>query len=237
MRQIVLDTETTGLVPSEGHRILEIGCVELLDRKPTGNTLHLYINPERDVDEEAFKVHGLTRESLADKPVFAHIVDELLGFIGGAELVIHNAAFDVGFLDCEMKRLGREDTIEQHCTILDTLLLARQLRPGQKNNLDALCRHYGIDNSKRELHGALLDARLLADVYLAMTGGQVRLFSEDSRRQQTAQADGQRRRAQRQRPLVLTASEKEMESHQQLLNALASKGKKVAWLADVTDAP
>lgn len=235
MRQIVLDTETTGLETSEGHRIIEVGCLELLDRKPTGNTLHIYINPEREIDAGAQEVHGMTREFLADKPVFADIVEELLGFLDGAELVIHNASFDVGFLNYELKRLGRNDSIEQHCSILDTLLLARRMRPGQKNSLDALCRHYNVDNSKRELHGALLDARLLADVYLAMTGGQVRLFQEDARRQQTKSANEQRRPAKRRHPLVLAATPDEQQQHQRLLDALLAKGKKVLWLADAPE--
>jgi DNA polymerase III subunit epsilon len=173
MRQIVLDTETTGLEVGKGHRIIEVGCVELSERRPTGRTLHRYFNPERTVDEGALAVHGIDNEFLADKPRFAEMAAELIDFIRGAELIIHNAAFDVAFLDMEFAladaALGK---IEHHAQVLDTLLLAREKYPGQKNNLDALCKRLNIDNSHRELHGALLDAQLLADVYLAMTGGQ-----------------------------------------------------------------
>lgn len=175
-RQIVLDTETTGLDPAQGHRIIEIGAVELIGRKLTGKTFHVYLNPQRLVEQEAIAVHGISNEFLQDKPVFSQVADKFIDFIEGAELVIHNAAFDVGFMDHEF-RLWRSDAALTHelCQVLDTLKLARDLRPGQKNNLDALCRAFGIDNSNRDLHGALLDAELLADVYLAMTGGQTKL--------------------------------------------------------------
>jgi DNA polymerase III subunit epsilon len=173
MRQIVLDTETTGLEPSLDHRIIEIGCVELLNRRPTGRRFHRYLNPERDIDEGALAVHGLTRADLAREPRFADIAEELVSFLAGAELIIHNAAFDVAFLDCELARLpGEPRTIGSMCQVLDSLALARGMHPGQRNSLDALCRRYSVDNSRRELHGALLDAQLLAEVYLAMTGGQ-----------------------------------------------------------------
>lgn len=176
MRQIVLDTETTGLDPAQGHRIIEIGAVELVGRKLTGKTFHRYINPQRVVEQEAIAVHGINNEFLQDKPVFSQICDEFLDFIRGAELVIHNAAFDVGFMDAEFTRVSKSIGLTRDfCQILDTLLLAREMRPGQKNNLDALCRAYSIDNSNREFHGALLDAELIADVYLAMTGGQTKL--------------------------------------------------------------
>jgi DNA polymerase-3 subunit epsilon len=185
MRQIVLDTETTGLEPELGHRIIEIGCVELLNRRHTGRTFHHYLNPEREVEKGALEVHGITAEFLADKPRFADIAEDLMTFIAGSELVIHNAAFDVAFLDAEFKRHsavapqfeGR--MIAAECRVLDTLALARDMHPGQRNNLDALCKRYEIDNSHRELHGALLDARILADVYLAMTGGQVGLALDE----------------------------------------------------------
>ena len=185
MRQVVLDTETTGLEPSSGHRIIEIGCVELIDRKLTGNTYHQYINPERIVDEGAIEVHGITNEYLSDMPLFADIYDEFVNFVKGSELVIHNAPFDVGFINHEFalleKKLGKSlKKIEVSCAILDTLKLARNNRPGQKNSLDALCRHYNIDNSNRQLHGALLDSEILADVYLAMTGGQTSLTLDDA---------------------------------------------------------
>jgi DNA polymerase III subunit epsilon len=173
MRQIVLDTETTGLEPDLGHRIIEIGCVELVNRRATGRTFHRYLNPERAIDEGAVSVHGISLAELEGKPRFADVVDELTGFINGAELVIHNAAFDVAFLDAEFARLqDAVRTVGSLCRVLDTLALARSMHPGQRNSLDALCKRYSIDNSGRELHGALLDARILADVYLAMTGGQ-----------------------------------------------------------------
>lgn len=181
MRQIVLDTETTGLEPSQGHRIIEIGCVELVNRRLTGNRFHRYINPGREIDNGAIEVHGITSEFLADKPTFEDVAASFLDFIRGAELVIHNAPFDVGFINHELKLIREEFPVrclDGHCAVLDTLALARSLHPGQKNNLDALCRRYGIDNSSRTLHGALLDAEILADVYLAMTGGQVKLFQE-----------------------------------------------------------
>ncbi len=176
MRQIVLDTETTGLETSQGHRIIEIGCVELFNRRLTGRRYHQYINPEREVDAGAFAVHGISNERLAGEPVFAQIADEFLTFIGDAELVIHNAAFDIGFIDYELSLLNpKAGSISQKCSVIDTLLLARSKHPGQKNNLDALCKRYSVDNSQRDLHGALLDAEILADVYLAMTGGQTAL--------------------------------------------------------------
>jgi DNA polymerase-3 subunit epsilon len=176
MRQIVLDTETTGLEVSQGHRVIEIGCVELVNRRVTGNDWHYYVNPEREIDSGAFEVHGLSREFLQDKPRFGELAEDFLEYIAGAELVIHNAAFDVGFLDYELSLLQPPPPpLAENCGILDTLLLARQKHPGQKNSLDALCKRYEIDNSERSLHGALLDARILADVYLAMTGGQTSL--------------------------------------------------------------
>ena len=173
MRQIVLDTETTGLEPEQGHRIIEIGCVELVNRRATGQNFHRYLNPERAVDPGAVEVHGLTAEFLADKPRFGDIVDEFLEFVGDAELVIHNAEFDIGFLEHELRLQHHAITqMRSRCRVLDTLPLARQLHPGQRNSLDALCRRYEVDNSRRDLHGALLDAQILAEVYLAMTGGQ-----------------------------------------------------------------
>lgn len=176
MRQIVLDTETTGLEPRLGHRIIEIGCVEVIDRRVTGNRYHQYINPEREIDEGAQEVHGISTAFLSDKPLFIDIVDDFLNFIRGAELVIHNAPFDVGFIDHELNQLNQQDNhMNNICTVLDTLVLARKMHPGQKNNLDALCKRYDIDNSQRDLHGALLDAEILAETYLAMTGGQTML--------------------------------------------------------------
>lgn len=182
IRQILLDTETTGLKPEDGHRIIEIGCLEMIDRRLTGNHLHLYINPEREVEAGALAVHGITNEFLNDKPVFRDIAETFVNFIKGAELIIHNAPFDVGFINHELSltRQGYE-SVSSYCTILDTLPLARQLHVGQRNSLDALCKRYSVDNSKRDFHGALMDANLLAQVYLAMTGGQGSLFDEPAK--------------------------------------------------------
>ena len=177
MRSVVLDTETTGMPVTDGHRIIEIGCVELEGRRLTGRHFHVYLNPDREIDEGAIAVHGITNEFVADKPRFREVADEFFAFIEGAQLIIHNAAFDVGFINNEFALLGQSERsdVSDHCAILDTLLMARERHPGQRNNLDALCKRYGVDNSGRELHGALLDAEILADVYLAMTGGQTHL--------------------------------------------------------------
>lgn len=235
MRQIVLDTETTGLEPSQGHRIIEIGCVELLDRKLTGNTFHQYINPERNVDDGAIEIHGITNEFLADKPFFADIFDDFIEFVKGSELVIHNAPFDVGFINHEIKLLENKsgqsiNTIDTSCTILDTLKLARDNHPGQKNNLDALCRRYYIDNSNRQLHGALLDSEILADVYLAMTGGQTSLSLDDVSGH-TGKAEAIRRlSAARSALLVQAASDDELKAHEDYLTLLEKKsGNSVSW--------
>ncbi|MGR9106782.1 MAG: DNA polymerase III subunit epsilon [Gammaproteobacteria bacterium] len=178
MRQIVLDTETTGLAPEEGHRIIEVGCIEVINRKITDHRFHVYLNPEREIDSGAIEVHGISNEFLADKPRFAEVMDDFLGFVSGAELIIHNAPFDIGFINGELRLAGRNANIEESCSVIDTLILARKKHPGQRNSLDALCKRYGIDNSHRQLHGALLDAEILADVYLAMTGGQTSLLEE-----------------------------------------------------------
>jgi len=232
MRQIVLDTETTGLEPDLGHRIIEIGCVELVNRRPTGRHFHKYIDPERLIDEGAASVHGITREFLQGKPKFAEIVEELVQFIDGAELVIHNAAFDTAFLDAELLRIpGAQRTIAKLCRVLDTLALARSMHPGQRNNLDALCKRYSIDNSRRELHGALLDARILADVYLAMTGGQAALALAES----TAAAGGAeisvRTIVRPAIPLVvIAADEAELAAHAAMLAVIAkASGGKCLW--------
>jgi DNA polymerase-3 subunit epsilon len=222
MRQIVLDTETTGLEADRGHRIIEIGCVEMVNRRCTGRVLHHYLNPERDIDVEAQKVHGISREQLLGKPRFAEIAGELLQFIVGSELIIHNAAFDTAFLDQEFGRLdgALQVRTSEQCQVLDTLLLARELHPGQRNSLDALCKRYKVDNSQRELHGALLDARLLADVYLAMTGGQGALelgspsaLAHSAQAHEPAQPLGQVR--------VHTASPEELEAHVALRAVIA----------------
>lgn len=177
MRSIVLDTETTGMPVGDGHRIIEIGCVELVGRRLTGRHFHVYLQPDREVDEGAIAVHGITNEFLVGKPRFKEVADEFFDFIQGAQLIIHNAAFDIGFLTNEFNLLGQHERadIGSYCSVLDTLLMARERHPGQRNSLDALCKRYGVDNSNRELHGALLDAEILADVFLAMTGGQTNL--------------------------------------------------------------
>ena len=181
MRQVVLDTETTGLDWERGHRIIEIGCVEMVNRRQTGKTYHCYLNPEREVDEAAQEVHGLSSKDLADKPLFRDIAESFLDFVDGTELIIHNAPFDVGFLDNELRLANLESRVLGNTgQVLDTLILARQIHPGQRNSLDALCKRYGIDNSRRDLHGALLDSLLLAEVYLAMTGGQAALSLGDA---------------------------------------------------------
>ncbi len=222
MRQIVLDTETTGLEPSEGHRIIEIGCVELIDRRLTGDTYHQYIQPDREIDAGAVEVHGITNESLADKPRFADIADEFLEFIRGAELVIHNAPFDVGFIDHEFTLLANcPGNVADHCMVLDTLALARRLHPGQRNSLDALCRRYDIDNSQRDLHGALLDAEILADVYLCMTGGQVSLSLDGLNDGQAGQQAAIRRLTSEREPLrVIRADAEEIRAHAARLDAI-----------------
>lgn len=234
MRQIVLDTETTGLEPELGHRIIEIGCVEILNRRPTGRTFHHYLNPDRDIDKGALEVHGITLEQLHGKPRFADVAEELMTFISGAELVIHNAAFDVAFLDAELRRLGGTvaafagRTINAECRVLDSLALARQMHPGQRNNLDALCKRYSIDNSHREMHGALLDARILADVYLAMTGGQVGLALGMETAAHAAAAGQVRALVRPAVPLiVVSASAEELKLHEAMLAIIgkASKGK------------
>lgn len=178
MRQIALDTETTGLGHESGHRVIEIGCIELVNRKFTGNHFHVYLNPQREVDEGAFRVHGISNHFLQDKPVFNDVVDDFVRFVDQAELIIHNAPFDVGFLNSEFKHVNYPKRLDDHCSILDTLVMARQKHAGQRNTLDALCKRYHVDNSNRQLHGALLDAEILAFVYLAMTGGQADLFAE-----------------------------------------------------------
>ncbi|MBF0263968.1 MAG: DNA polymerase III subunit epsilon [Gammaproteobacteria bacterium] len=226
MRQIVLDTETTGISTKLGHRIIEIGAVEIIDRRLTGNTYHQYINPEREVEEEAYQVHGISDEFLSTKPVFSQVVEEFIDYIKGSQLVIHNAPFDVGFMDHEFSLVSRlKKKTKDLCGVLDTLVLAKEMRPGQKNNLDALCRAYGIDNSNRELHGALLDAELLAEVYLAMTGGQVSLTFEESGKQQKGDKII-RLGSDREKSRIIKASEQELAQHQKLLQLIEKKSGK-----------
>jgi DNA polymerase-3 subunit epsilon len=216
-RQIVLDTETTGLNARLGDRIIEIGCVELVNRRVSERGFHRYLNPEREIDEGALRVHGITQEFLADKPRFADIADEFLRYVAGAELIIHNAEFDVEFLDAELARLGRGRIAEHVAAIVDTLAMARELHPGKKNSLDALCERYGVDNSHRHLHGAQLDARLLADVYLAMTRGQDSLVIEMDSPAEAAQATAQ---VDVSRLVVLRASPEELAAHEAYLDEL-----------------
>jgi len=225
MRQVVLDTETTGLEVREGHRLIEIGCVELIDRKPTGRQLHHYINPGRTIDEGAEAVHGITLEFLADKPDFASVKEDIVEFLKGAELIIHNAAFDVGFLDAEFKRARERRRTQDFCTITDSLALARAKYPGQKNSLDALCKRLGIDNSARTLHGALLDAEILAEVYLALTGGQASLgLDAPEERAATEERESEMRKVQRPASLRVTEpNEAELSAHEQMLKKLASE--------------
>jgi DNA polymerase-3 subunit epsilon len=233
MRQIVLDTETTGLEVSRGHRIVEIGCVELQNRRLTGRHFHQYINPERDIDAGAIEVHGITNTFLSDKPVFAAIVDEFLAFIDGAELVIHNAPFDVGFIDGELNRLEADPRlIADRCAVTDTLVMARSRHPGQRNSLDALCQRYMVDNSSRDLHGALLDAEILADVYLAMTGGQTALALGDDDGEDSGRSSPRLpRRLPANRPAlrVIEPSAEELAAHETLLDSIASAGTEPLW--------
>ena len=233
VRQVVLDTETTGMnmtgQPQIGHNIIEIGAVEVIDRRLTGRTFHVYIKPPREVDEEAIRVHGITNEFLQDKPVFAEIADDFLAFIKGAELIIHNAPFDVAFMDQEFSYLKNPPPkTAEMCTVTDSLQLARKMYPGKRNNLDALCDRLGIDNSKRTLHGALLDAEILADVYLAMTGGQTSLFDESEQDViQQAVTDQQVKSAVAfsHHLRLLTPTEEELEAHLEYLKLINKKSK------------
>ncbi|PKM12087.1 MAG: DNA polymerase III subunit epsilon [Gammaproteobacteria bacterium HGW-Gammaproteobacteria-3] len=231
-RQIVLDTETTGINPQEGHKIIEIGCVELVKRRLTGRHFHSYINPERVIDAGAIEVHGITNEFLFDKPLFADVVDDFIGFIRGAQLIIHNAPFDVGFINHEFALLNNGiGPVEKYSDVFDTLAFARSKHPGQRNSLDALCKRYGIDNSHRDLHGALLDAEILADVYLLMTGGQASLLDEDS--VTDGMADGEqaisRVSAERPRLKVIACDEAELTAHRQRLEAIEKMSGLCLW--------
>jgi DNA polymerase-3 subunit epsilon len=233
MRQIVLDTETTGLEVEQQHRVIEIGCVELFHRRLTGRSFHRYLNPERDIDEGAQQVHGLSRDQLSKEPTFAQILPEFLEFVRDAEIIIHNAPFDVAFLNAEFARFENgAGKITDYCRVLDTLALARQMHPGQRNSLDALCKRYSVDNSHREYHGALLDARILCEVYLAMTGGQAKFtLSEES--------DTERSRARRAAPVrftervriaVVRPSDAELSAHEHVLELLdKASGGNTVW--------
>lgn len=234
IRQIVLDTETTGLEPAEGHRVIEVGAIELIDRRLTGRRFHQYLNPDREIDAAAVEIHGITNAMLADKPRFMDVAAEFIAFVEGAELLIHNAPFDVGFLNAELARAVAEGCalpvakIEQCCAVQDTLKLARTLHPGQKNNLDALCRRYSIDNSQRVVHGALLDAEILADVYLAMTGGQTPLFLEETTKVESVAGEGFTFEGGE--PLVIGPSPEELAAHDAYLEMLDKKsGGRCLW--------
>ena len=233
MRQVVLDTETTGLEVEQQHRVIEIGCVELVNRRITGRVFHRYLNPERDIDVGAQEVHGITREQLLSEPKFHEVAADFVEFVRDAELIIHNAPFDVAFLNAELRRLEEPKLkVDELCRVLDTLSLARQMHPGQRNNLDALCKRYSVDNTHREYHGALLDARILAEVYLAMTGGQGALTlgaqSEDGPGQSDRAAPS--RRGERRRIAVVKANEAELAAHAHSLARLdKASGGKTVW--------
>ena len=233
MRQIVLDTETTGLEVSQGHKIIEIGCVEMISRKLTGNHYHQYTNPEREIDQGAVEVHGITPQFLADKPVFKDVAEDFLSFIEGAELIIHNAPFDVGFINYELSLLDKKyPRVQDICSVIDTVIMARQKHPGQKNSLDALCKRYGVDNSQRELHGALLDSEILADVYLLMTGGQTALSldgSNDDGSMQSNELRIQELDSNRAKLQVLKASEEELAAHNERLNFIQEQSGQCLW--------
>jgi DNA polymerase III subunit epsilon len=227
MRQIVLDTETTGLYVDQGHRIIEIGCVELVNRKLTGKHFHQYINPQRQIDEGALAIHGINQDFLADKPLFCDIAHQLIEFIQDSELIIHNAPFDVGFLNAELALLKKWNQLHHYCRVVDTLTLAKQLHVGQRNSLDALCKRYVIDNSHREFHGALLDAHLLARVYLAMTGGQANLFGNIENQEANNLLQNTQTVANttaRNLPLI-NADAIELAAHEQFLKNMLTKGK------------
>ena len=223
-RQIILDTETTGLDVTRNHKIIEIGCIELIDRKFTGNKFHMYLNPMREIDQGANSVHGITNEFLQDKPLFGDVKKDLIEFIDGSELVIHNAPFDIGFLEYEFKRAKQKVDISSICKIFDTLVFARKLHPGQKNSLDALCKRYGVDNSSRDFHGALLDARILGDVYLLMTGGQT---SFDLAKNIENKKEISSERKNNSKSLVFRANEEELREHNKLCGKIeeASNGR------------
>ena len=230
MRQVVLDTETTGLEPELGHRIIEIGCVELQNRRKSKSDFQRYINPERAIDEAAIEVHGITPDFLANKPVFNDIAPDLLEYLKGAELIIHNAAFDISFLNHEFARGEPGFNIEDHCGVIDSLTMARKMHPGQRNSLDALCKRYGIDNSQRTYHGALLDAEILADVYLTMTGGQTALtLSMDTQTRDNADDDSSGIDNSPKPTKIIKANEEELRAHEEWLDRLVEQSGTCVW--------
>lgn len=233
-RQLVLDTETTGLEPSQGHRIIEIGVVEMIDRRLTGNNFHIYLQPDREIDAGAIEVHGITNEFLADKPRFEDIAEELADYLRDAEVIIHNAPFDVGFIDAEFQRMENGLTMESLCDVIDTLVMAREMHPGQRNSLDALCGRYDVNNNHRTKHGALLDSEILADVYLAMTGGQKSLGweADDDKEGDSITKDIRRVNREGLSLRVLKATDLELAAHEERLDAMASSGTSPVWRQD-----
>ncbi len=221
-RQIVLDTETTGLEPSQGHKIIEIGCVEMVNRRLTGNNYHQFLQPDREIDEGAQAVHGISNESLADKPRFADVVRDFIDYLDGAELIIHNAPFDVGFINHELKLVGEEyGNVATYCTVIDTLVMARKMRPGKKNNLDILCKEYEVNNAHRELHGALLDAELLSEVYLRMTGGQSALLLDDEVNDAAGINASSKKLSSNRKPIkIIQATDEELQAHQTIIEKM-----------------
>ena len=238
MKQIVLDTETTGLEPKQGHRIIEIGCVELINRRETKRNFHQYLNPEREIVDGAYNVHGLSNEFLSDKPRFADIAQDFIDFIKDSELIIHNAPFDVGFINSELKLMGKKwGQVEDYCKVFDTLLLAREKHPGQKNNLDALCKRYDVDNSNRDLHGALLDAEILLDVYLGMTGGQTDLSLEQIEiKKSNENENGHETNKKITKEIIIEPTKTELSKLQLLLESIQEKsGGKCIWIENEID--
>jgi len=238
MKQIVLNTETTGLEPKQGHRIIEIGCVELINRRETKRNFHQYLNPEREIEDGAYNVHGLSNEFLSDKPRFADIAQDFIDFIKDSELIIHNAPFDVGFINSELKLMGKKwGQVEDYCKVFDTLLLAREKHPGQKNNLDALCKRYDVDNSNRDLHGALLDAEILLDVYLGMTGGQTDLSLEQIEiKKSNENENGHETNKKITKEIIIEPTKTELSKHQLLLESIQEKsGGKCIWIENEID--
>lgn len=221
-RQIVLDTETTGLEPSQGHKIIEIGCVEMVNRRLTGNNYHQFLQPDRAIDEGAQAVHGISNEFLADKPRFSDVVRDFIDYLDGAELIIHNAPFDVGFIDHEFKLAGEEyGKVATYCTVIDTLVMARKMRPGKKNNLDILCKEYEVNNAHRELHGALLDAELLSEVYLRMTGGQSALLLDDEVSDTAGANASSKKLSSNRKPIkIIQATDEELQAHQAIIEKM-----------------
>ena len=226
MRQLILDTETTGLSAASGHRVIEIGVVEIVDRRLTGNDFQSYLNPERKIDPATIPIHGITDEFIADKPLFKDLVGDFLDYVNGAEVIMHNAPFDTSFINNELALLGLDDRLEGHCEITDTLVFARKKHPGQRNSLDALCSRYEVDTTNREVHGALIDAKLLANVYLLMTGGQVGFFNQDQTTTSGSSDDNQNFDFKNRKIIQIDLNEAEVKNHQSYLKKLSKTSKK-----------